>query len=280
MKLGTVINEFAKKAGLDLTKIKDLVDELNASDKQIDDDVATQLQQSLLTESEAESRFMSKHKNGLLTQGKKEAWDDIDRNHAEIISLLDAEDKTKFDALKTTKEKDKFLFNFFIERKITDKDSLAIKKAHDTLLSKIDTDYVPLSKHKELEDKYKPKADKAFFSEFVVDAVTNSKISETFKSNKRFRTNLKTDFDELLTKRGWTVNTETGEYLDKEGLPVLKGSEKMNNNDILDELMASDEEYLKKSNGKPASGEITVDVPKVNGSSLLNNPNYKNLVRQ
>jgi len=280
MKVGNIINEFAKKAGLDTNKYKELVEALNAVDKEIDEEDATKLQQSLLTESEAESRFMSKHKNGLLTQGKKEAWEDIDKNHAEIISLLDTEDKAKFDALKSTKEKDKFLFNFFIERKITDKDSLAIKKAHDTLLSKIDTDYTPNAKYKELEDKYKPKADKAFFSEFVLDAVTNSKISDTFKANKRFRTNLKTDFDTLLTKRGWTVNTETGEYLDKEGLPVLKGSEKMSNSDILDELISSDDEYQKKSNGKPASGEIVIDAPKVNGSSLADNPNYKNLVRQ
>lgn len=265
MKVGNIINEFAKKAGIDLNKIKPVVDALNNLDTEIDDADATQLQQSLLTESEAESRFMSKHKSGLLKQGQREAWEDIDKNHAEIITLLEPEEKAKFDLLKTTKEKDKFLFNFFIDRKITDKDSLAIKKAHETLLSKIETDYTPNSKYKELEDKYRPKAEKAFFSEFVLDAVTNSKISDTFKSNKRFKTNLKTDFDELLAKKGWRVDTETGEYLDKEGLPVLKGSEKITNNDILDEIINSDEEYQKKSNGRPANIEVELPGGRVNG---------------
>jgi len=265
MKLGTVINEFAKKAGLDLTKIKDLVEELNNSDKQIDDEVAAQLQQNLLTESEAESRFMSKHKKGLTAQGSKEAWDTIDRVNAKFYAMLSDDEKKKHDELKSTQEKTDFLMGHFADRKSTDKDAQALRKANDELIANRDKDYVPKTQYSELEAKYNPKKEKAFYSEFTLDAVTNSKISETFKAGKRFKNNLKTDFDQLLSKKGWTVDMETGEYLDKEGLPALNGNEKITNTDILDLLIEENEDYQKKSNGRPANIEVELPGGKING---------------
>jgi hypothetical protein len=147
-------------------------------------------------------------------------------------------------------------------------------------LSKLDTDYVPKAKYQEIESEVKPAHEEKFFSEFAYEAQRNAKISDTAKGDKRFRRNLKDDFNDTLKKRNWSVDYKTGEVVDSEGLPALNGSNKITANDILEIIITDNEEYQKKSDGRPASGEIEVTLPKVNGNNPLNNPNYKNLMRQ
>ena len=265
-KLESVISKLLQKAGVSESVRTNIKNALSSVELEIEDDEAATINTSLMTATEAESGFMKKHKTGILADGRKEAWQAIDANNAKYYAQLSDEDKAKYDALKTTNEKTDFLLGQVLDGSAGNKALVALRKEYDKIVAERDSNYTPNAKYKELEDKYKPKAESEFFSKLTLAAVRNGKMSETAKNNRRFESNLREDFRDQLTKKGWIVDYETGKITDKEGLPVLKGTEEMTHNDILDEMINDIEDYQKKSNGKPTGVEIKVDVPKVNGN--------------
>jgi len=258
------------KIGMSAEKVEKAIESLDDESEIEDSD--------LMTDKEARVRLDKDFKQKYEGSGKAMAWDFIDKNHAKYEALLSDEAKAKYVVLPNTQAKNEFLLEYLQSRGVQSGDSAAYKKSFTELQAKVASDYVEKSKYDEIVGKVSPAQRRAINAEISEFATRHPKISETLKSDRRFKNNLIADFEESIAKKGYVVDFETGQLKDKEGVSVVG-----DNNEILtaigyiDNLIVEYPDWAKKSDGGSASATVIVEGGK--SSTGLSNSQSKNLDR-
>jgi len=271
VKIGVGLKKLLEKVGVEAEVIAKVETALANEDAEIDETVLSKL----MTESEAEPFIERKIGDKLKVQGRKEVWDFMDKNHTTYEAVLGEEAKAKYNALKNSQEKNKFLLEYLQERGTQNGDSLAYKKSFTELQAKMASDYVEKTKYEEIQNKLTPAQQRALNAELIMEATRHQKISDTLKSDRRFKANFISDFEESIKKKGYVVDFETGQLKDKEGVSVLgKDNNPMTATSYIDTVLEEYEDWTKKSEGPPAVGNITIPVV---GTKAISTSVIKNL---
>lgn len=264
VKIGVGVRKLLEKAGIDAEVVTKVETALANEDAEIDESVLSKL----MTETEAEPFIERKIGDKLKVQGRKEVWDFMDKNHTTYEAVLSEEAKVKYNALKNSQEKNKFLLEYLQERGTQSGDSLAYKKSFTDLQEKLKNDYVPKSDYEAISQKLTPAQKRALDAEIIMEATRHAKISDTLKADRRFKTNFIADFQESIVKKGYTVDFETGQLKDKDGASVLgKDNNPLTAVGYIDTVLEEFEDWNKKSDGPPEAGTIVIPSPTVKSIS-------------
>lgn len=257
VKIGAGLKKLLEKMGVDAEVITKVETALANEDAEIEDSFLNKL----MTESEAEPFIERKIGDKLKVQGRKEVWDFMDKNHTTYEALLTEEAKTKYNALKNSQDKNKFLLEFLQERGVQNSDSAAYKKSFTELQAKMASDYVEKAKYEEIQNKLTPAQKRALNAELIMEAIRNQKISDTLKGDRRFKANFLADFEESVQNKGYTIDFETGQLKDKDGVSVLgKDNNPLTATGYIDSVLEEYPDWTKKSEGQPVSATVTVPV--------------------
>lgn len=271
LRIGAGVKKLLEKAGIDAEVVTKVENALANEDVEIDETALNKL----MTETEAEPIIERKIGDRYKLQGRKEVWDFMDKNHSAYEAVLSDEARTKYNALKSSQEKNKFLLDYLQERGVQNGDSAAYKKSFTELQAKIASDYVEKSKFEEIQGKLTPAQKRALHAELIMEATRNQKIAETLKNDRRFKANFIADFEESLSKKGYVVDFETGQLKDKDGVSVLgKDNNPLTATTYIDSVLEEFPDWTKKSDGPPTS--TTVAVPTV-ATKTISSSASKNL---
>lgn len=257
LRIGAALKRLLEKVGVEAEVITKVETALANEDTEIDETALNKL----MTETEAEPIIERKIGDKYKLQGRKEVWDFMDKNHSAYEAVLSEEARTKYNALKSSQEKNKFLLDYLQERGVQNSDSAAYKKSFTELQAKMASDYVEKAKYEEIQNKLTPAQKRALNAELIMEATRNQKIAETLKNDRRFKANFIADFEESIQNKGYTIDFETGQIKDKDGVSVLgKDNNPLTATAYIDTVLEEYEDWTKKSEGQPVSTTVTVPV--------------------
>lgn len=262
VKVQTRLEKDLMKLGYSADIAKKIVEKASDLEDEVDESELLEL----MTESEATARLTPNLKKTFSTEGKKNVWDFLDRNHETYEMLLDAESKSKYDKLGGTQEKNVFLLDF-LKNRASNTDAIAFEKAmneykikYETEKTDKETKYVSKDSYQLTTEKLTKKERELLAERAMRRAYFNDKISTEKKNDEDFETIFNSRLQKKLESEGVVVDTETWVITDKDGVPKMNGSSKMTYDNFVDSLIDSTTNWHKKSDGAPESVNVTVPV--------------------
>lgn len=280
IKVGELVEQVLRKSGKYTSDLKEIVQEIKNLDKEIDEDAAQEIIDSLIPSAEILSHQAVVDK---LESGKKaakaEVLDGIDKGVLSLrVASLTDEQKQEYNSLKNTIERTKFLFKALEAKddKTAQRQIEQMQKEIERVQSEIEEKYVAKDQYDQVSTKAQKLSQKLIEESIISSAKTNPNLIDT-SNNRFFRKNFVEDFNNsYLASKKLTIDPETGYLLDHEGNQYLEKGKPILLENAVSKFIDETPDWKKKSdpvNVTPVSVQTQVDNFK--DVSIANQRNLK-----